>query len=53
MLLAVETLTITGLLVGFALWLGLIFAVGRWGPWEDGFPLPGRNRDRDTKSNGR
>lgn len=35
MLLAQDALTIVGVVVGFGLWLGLVYAVYRWGPFED------------------
>jgi hypothetical protein len=34
--LADDAFTIGGMVVGFALWLGLCYAVYRWGPFEDG-----------------
>ena len=33
--LAFDALTVAGVIVGFGLWLALIFAVHRWGPFED------------------
>ena len=48
-LLAITTFTLAGLLVGFGLWLALLFAVYRWGPFEDGFSFPGQRRDRDLE----
>jgi hypothetical protein len=34
MLLGFDALTVAGVIVGFGLWLALIFAVYRWGPFE-------------------
>jgi hypothetical protein len=48
-LLAITSFTIAGLLVGWGLFFALLFAVYRWGPFEDGFPLPGQRRDRDLE----
>ena len=35
MLLGFDALTVAGVIVGFGLWLALIFAVHRWGPFDD------------------
>jgi len=35
MLLALDSLTIFGIAVGFGLWIALVYAVYRWGPFED------------------
>ena len=40
MLLADDAFTIAGMAVGFALWLGLCYAVYRWGPFEEGLSIP-------------
>jgi hypothetical protein len=42
-MLAFDALTVAGVIVGFGLWLGLIFAVHRWGPFED--EEPGESAD--------
>lgn len=34
MVVAEDAFTIAGMAVGFALWLGLCYAVYRWGPFE-------------------
>jgi len=35
MVLAEDAFTLAGMAVGFALWLGLCYAVYRWGPFEE------------------
>lgn len=35
MLLAEDALTIVGIAIGTCLWFGLVYAVYRWGPFED------------------
>jgi hypothetical protein len=35
MLLAADAVTIAGIAVGTGLWFGLVYAVYRWGPFEE------------------
>jgi hypothetical protein len=35
MLLAEDAFSLFGIALGFALWLALVYAVYRWGPFED------------------
>jgi hypothetical protein len=35
MLLAEDALTISGIVIGVGLWFGLVYAVYRWGPFEE------------------
>ena len=53
MLLADDAFTIAGMAVGFALWLGLCYAVYRWGPFEDAGSLSATVRAAIAKSRGR
>ena len=53
MLLADDAFTIGGMVVGFALWLGLCYAVYRWGPFEDAGSLSATVRAAIAKSRGR
>lgn len=61
MLLGASVVTIAGIVVGTLLWFGLVYAVYRWGPFEDDRSLVAsvraavarekrqRRRDRDGR----
>jgi hypothetical protein len=53
MLVADDAFTILGMAVGFALWLGLCYAVYRWGPFEEGRSFSELFRDAKARLRGR
>jgi len=53
MLLAQDALTIFGMAVGFGLWLALVYAVYRWGPFEDERSIRALLRAATEKHRGR
>jgi hypothetical protein len=53
MVLAQDAVSIFGMAVGFALWLGLIYVVHRWGPFEDEPPEAPAEVSQDLYPRGR